>query len=91
METRKRKRPSQGRTKGKAMSKLFSVREFFAEFPNDDACLKAGYGSTLWASPCMRSACGVEETTFHKITGPHAFAVFSLRCATFIRAQGTGP
>ena len=38
MPTRKRKRLSQA---GQRVSNVqpFSVREFFAEFPNDDACL----------------------------------------------------
>jgi transposase len=49
-----------------------TVRQFFARFPDDDACLKhvmeVRYG--------LRHACGKcgVETTFHKITGRKAFA-----------------
>ncbi len=68
---RKRKRPSQA---GQNVSgvQAFSVREFFAEFKDDDACLtrvmEVRYG--------MRHVCGKcgVESTFHKITGRRAFA-----------------
>ena len=48
---RKRKRPSK---KGQKESNVqaYSVREFFAEFPNDDACLSR-YGGSLWDAPRM--------------------------------------
>jgi hypothetical protein len=38
MATRKRKRPSKAGQK-ESNVQPFSVREFFTEFPNDDACL----------------------------------------------------
>lgn len=50
----------------------FSVRDFFAAFPNDDACLtrvmEVRYG--------LRHVCGKcgKEATFHKIEGRRAFA-----------------
>jgi transposase len=59
-------------SKSPSASPTFNVREFFARFPNDDACLdhvmEVRYG--------MRHACekcGV-EATFHKITGRRAFS-----------------
>lgn len=54
------------------MSAMFTGRNFFARFPNDDACLEhvmeVRYG--------LRHACGKcsVESTFHKITGRKAFA-----------------
>ncbi len=71
MNTRKRKRPSKVGQKVSAVQ-AFSVREFFAEFPNDDACLnrvmEVRYG--------MRHVCGHcgKDSTFHKISGRRAFA-----------------
>ena len=50
----------------------FSVREFFAEFPDDDACLtrimQARYG--------LRHVCGKcgKDSTFHKLANRRAFA-----------------
>ena len=62
-------------SKSPSASPAFNVREFFARFPNDDACLdhvmEVRYG--------MRHACekcGV-EATFHKITGRRAFSCAS--------------
>ena len=71
MVTRKRKRPSKAGQK-ESNVQPFSVREFFAAFPDDDACLirimeiRFGLRHTC-------GKCGV-ETTFHKITGRRAFA-----------------
>jgi transposase-like protein len=71
MTTRKRTRPSKA-GKGESNVQAFSVREFFAEFRDDDACLnrvmEVRYG--------MRHVCGKcgVESTFHKITGRRAFA-----------------
>lgn len=71
MTTRKRTRPSKA---GQCESSVqaFSVRDFFAIFPNDDACLirvmEVRYGLRH-----VCSKCGV-ESTFHKITGRRAFA-----------------
>ena len=70
MPTRKRKRPSQA---GQRVSNVqpFSVREFFAEFPNDDACLtrvmQVRYG--------LRHVCRVcgKDSTFHKLIERRAF------------------
>jgi transposase len=68
---RPRKRPSQAGTKVSNVQP-FSVREFFAEFTDDDACLKhimeVRYG--------LHHTCGHcgNEASFHKITGRHAFA-----------------
>ena len=49
-----------------------TVRQFFARFPDDDACLthvmEVRYGLRHECSACKR------ETTFHKITGRRAFA-----------------
>ncbi|WP_424362994.1 IS1595 family transposase [Methylocystis parvus] len=71
MTTRKRTRPSKA-GKGERNVQAFSVREFFAEFKDDDTCLnrvmEVRYG--------MRHVCGKcgVESTFHKITGRRAFA-----------------
>ena len=50
----------------------FSVRQFFARFPSDDACLdhimEQHYGRK-----CFCPDCGV-ETTFHRITGRKAYS-----------------
>jgi transposase len=69
--TRKRKRPSKAGLKESSVQS-FSVREFFAEFPDDDACLKrvmeVRYGHSHRCEECGLVA------TFHKITGRRAFA-----------------
>lgn len=71
MTTRKRKRPTKAGQK-ESNVQAFSVREFFATFPNDDACLnrvmEVRYG--------LRHTCGKcgVESSFHKITGRRAFA-----------------
>lgn len=71
MTTRKRTRPSKAGQR-ESNVQAFSVREFFAEFKDDDACLirvmEVRYG--------LRNVCGKcgVESTFHKITGRRAFA-----------------
>jgi len=71
MEPRKRDRPSKAGQKESSVQS-FSVREFFATFPDDDACLnrviKVRFG--------LRHVCGKcgVESSFHKITGRRAFA-----------------
>jgi transposase-like protein len=71
VETRKRKRPSKAGLK-ESNVQPFSVREFFAEFPDDDACLKQvmeiRYGLSHRCEKCKYVA------TFHKITGRRSFA-----------------
>jgi transposase len=72
MTTRKRVRPSKAGT-GESNVQAFSVREFFAAFPDDDACLtrvmEVRYGLR---HTCGR--CGIADATFHKITGRRAYA-----------------
>ena len=71
MEPRKRKRPSKAGTR-ESNVQPFSVREFFAEFANDDACLtrvmEVRYG--------LRHICGYcgKDATFHKLAGRRAFS-----------------
>jgi transposase len=71
MTTRKRIRPSQAGSKGSNVQP-FSVREFFAEFSDDDACLtrvmEVRYGLRHVCSHCGKDA------TFHKIAGRRAFS-----------------
>ena len=68
---RKRKRPT---TAGQRESNVqaYSVREFFAEFPNDDACLmrvmEVRYGMRHVCRKCGK------DSTFHKLTNRKAFA-----------------
>jgi transposase len=50
----------------------FSVREFFARFPNDDACLNH-IMEQRYGLKCFCPTCGV-ETTFHRIKERKAFA-----------------
>jgi transposase len=67
---RKRVRPSQAGTRISNVQP-FSLREFFAEFPSDDACLtrvmEVRYG--------LRHVCGHcgKDSTFHKLTDRPAF------------------
>ncbi len=71
MTTRKRNRPS---SSGQRESNVqpFSVRDFFAEFPDDDACLErvmeVRYGLR---HPC--DACG-HVSTFHKLENRKAYS-----------------
>ncbi len=71
MPTRKRTAPSQAGT-GASNVQQFSVREFFAAFPDDDTCLnrimEVRYG--------LRHVCGKcgKEATFHKLSERRAYA-----------------
>ncbi len=71
MSTRKRVRPSQVGNKPSAVQ-AFSVKDFFAEFPTDEACLnrimEVRYG--------MRHVCGKcgKDSTFHKLASARAFS-----------------
>lgn len=71
MEPRKRNRPSKAGQKASSVQ-AYSVKEFFAEFSDDDACLnrimEVRYG--------MRHECGKcgKDSTFHKLTGRRAFS-----------------
>lgn len=71
MTTRKRKRPSQA---GQNVSgvQVFSVREFFETFPDDDACLarimEVRYGLCHECGKCGK------ESTFHKLTARRAYS-----------------
>lgn len=66
MATRKRKRPSKvGQRESNVQA--FSVREFFAEFPDDDACLKRVMEVRYGLRHVCRK-CGV-ESTFHRLKG----------------------
>lgn len=53
--------------KSPSASPEFSVREFFARFPTDDACLEhimqVRCGGTRFDCP----KCGVVDSTFHKL------------------------
>ena len=68
---RKRKRPSKAGQR-ESNVQAFSVREFFAEFPNDDACLvrimEVRYGLRHVCRKCGK------DLTFHKLTNRKAFA-----------------
>ena len=50
----------------------FSVRQFFARFPSDDACLDH-IMEQRFGHKCFCPDCGV-ETTFHRITGRKAYS-----------------
>jgi transposase len=69
--TRKRIRPSQAGTRISNVQP-FSLREFFTEFPNDEACLtrvmEVRYG--------LRHVCGhcSKDSSFHKLTDRPAFS-----------------
>jgi transposase-like protein len=71
MTTRQRKRPSKAGQK-ESNVQAFSVREFFAAFPNDEACLtrvmEVRYG--------LRHVCGKcgKDSTFHKLTNRRAYS-----------------
>jgi len=71
MPTRKRHRPSQVGQKPSSVQ-AFSVRQFFAEFPNDDVCLtrimEVRHGLR---HPCRKC---LHVSTFHKLASERAFA-----------------
>ena len=54
------------------MAATLSVRQFFARFPDDDACLAHVMEVRYGHQPVCRK-CG-KEATFHRITGRKAFA-----------------
>jgi transposase len=67
---RKRKRPSKAGQR-ESNVQAYSVREFFAEFPNDDACLtrvmEVRYGMRHVCRKCGK------DSTFHRLTNRKAF------------------
>lgn len=69
--TRKRVRPSQAGTKASNVQP-FSVREFFAEFPDDDACLTR----VMEVRRGLRHECTKcgKPSTFHKLADRRAFS-----------------
>lgn len=71
MEPRKRKRPSKAGTR-ESNVQSFSVREFFATFPDDDVCLKRVM-EVRYGLRHICGKCGV-ESTFHKLTERRAFS-----------------
>ncbi|MCI0467278.1 MAG: IS1595 family transposase, partial [Beijerinckiaceae bacterium] len=71
MTTRQRKRPSKAGQK-ESNVQPFSVREFFAEFQNDDACL-ARVMEVRYGLRHVCGKCGI-EATFHKLTGRRAYS-----------------
>ena len=84
MPTRKRKRPSKAGQR-ESNVQAYSVREFFAEFPNDDACLlrvmEVRYG--------LRHVCRKMRQRFDvpQACQPQAFAA-RIAATIFIRAPG---
>jgi transposase len=68
---RKRKRPSKAGQR-ESNVQAYSVREFFAEFPNDDACLtrvmEVRYGLRHVCRKCGK------DSTFHRLANRKAFA-----------------
>ena len=71
MPTRKRNRPSKAGQR-ESNVQAYSVREFFAEFPNDDACLKRVMEVRYGLRHVCRK-CG-KDSTFHKLANRKAFA-----------------
>lgn len=61
-------------SKSPSASPDFSVREFFARFPNEDACLEhimaVRFGGTRFDCP----ACGVVDSTFHKLANRRVYS-----------------
>jgi transposase len=68
---RKRVRPSQAGTRVSNVQP-FSLREFFAEFPNDDACLTR----VMEVRHGLRHVCAKcgKDSTFHKLADRRAFS-----------------
>lgn len=64
-------------SKSPSVSPALSVREFFARFPNDDACLdhimSVRFGGTVFDCP----KCGVVDSTFHRLTKVRAYSCAS--------------
>jgi transposase-like protein/ribosomal protein L37AE/L43A len=68
---RKRSRPSQVGQRPSAVQ-AFSLKEFFDEFPNDDACL-ARIMDVRYGLRHVCEKCG-KTSTFHKLTSERAFS-----------------
>ncbi len=64
-------------SKSPSASPDFSVREFFARFPDDDACrdhiMNVRFGGTRFDCP----SCGVANSTFHRLANRRAFSCAS--------------
>lgn len=64
-------------SKSPSASPDFLVREFFARFPDDDACLdhimNVRFGGTRFDCP----SCGVANSTFHRLANRRAFSCAS--------------
>jgi transposase len=64
-------------SKSPSASPLLSVREFFARFPNDDACLdhimNIRFGGTVFDCP----KCATVNSTFHRLVKVRAYACAS--------------
>jgi transposase-like protein len=71
MTTRKRVRPTQAGTRISNVQP-FSVREFFARFPSDDACLEHVM-EVRYGLRHVCEACG-KDATFHRLANRHAFS-----------------
>jgi transposase len=63
--------------KSPSASPAFSVREFFARFPSEEACLdhimSVRYGGTRFDCP----SCGVADSSFHKLANRRAYSCAS--------------
>jgi transposase-like protein len=71
MPTRKRHHPSKAGQR-ESNVRAFSVREFFSEFPNDDACLTR----IMEVRNGLRHVCGAcgKDSTFHKLARRRAYS-----------------
>lgn len=58
------------------MNEKMTVKQFFAEYPSDDACLDHVMAVRFGHRHTCQS-CGTVEATFHRITGRRAFACAS--------------
>jgi len=69
------KRPPRSSKAGQRVSNVqpFSVRQFFARFPNDDACLEHVMRVRFGLRHTCRK-CGVVDATFHRLANRKAFA-----------------
>ncbi|VTZ26993.1 hypothetical protein MPC4_20021 [Methylocella tundrae] len=62
----------------------YPVRQFFAEFSDDDACLKRVMEVRYGLRPTC-GKCGVVDVTFHKISGRRAYACAAWRSRLSLR------
>ena len=85
MPTRKRNRPSKAGQR-ESNVQAYSVREFFAEFQNDDACLtrvmEVRYGLRHVCRKCGK------DSTFHKLANRRAYSLARIVATISIRAPG---